>query len=137
MSCLNDLDIGTGLIIEVSVFMPGSYTPGTPINLAPHTFSALIDTGASITCISRGVVQAIGLKTTGKCPVASATQIIHVNQYLIDLLLPLGNPGHLIASLPVIELPSVPGSREMLIGRDIIGRGTLVISSDGHFTFCI
>jgi hypothetical protein len=68
----------------------------------------------------------------------SATHSVPVNVYLVDLLLPFGETGFIIEDAQVMEIATAGGGPfEVLIGRDVICRGMLAISFDGHFTFCI
>jgi hypothetical protein len=69
---------------------------------------------------------------------ASATHSIPVNVYLADLILPFGDAGYVTPSAQVMEFVPPPGGPfQILIGRDIICRGSLTMSFDGHFTFCL
>jgi hypothetical protein len=72
-------DASIGVIINVIVLPPGLIQPGTRITTSASTYPALIDTGASITCISPQVVQAVGLQPIGLQPVVSATQTVPVH----------------------------------------------------------
>ncbi|MBI1928060.1 aspartyl protease family protein [Candidatus Poribacteria bacterium] len=97
-----------------------------------------MDTGASATCISSQVAQSVGLQPIGMRPMTSATHSVPVNVYLVDLLLPFGNGVHILNNVKVLEFIPVGGSPfQMLVGRDIICRGTFTISFDGHFTFSL
>jgi predicted aspartyl protease len=111
--------------------------PGT--NPAPKFFTALLDTGASNTCVSPKVVADIGLLTTGIQQMASATHVTLVNTYLMDVGIVFG--GNILwkfTNIPVLEFQPTAGSPyEMLIGRDVICQGALTISFDGHYTFSI
>jgi hypothetical protein len=139
MPCLNGQDnAGAGPIISISVFPAGSVTAGTQLNLPANTFLGLLDTGAEKTCISSQVVQTASLAPIGMRPMISATQSVPVHVYLVDLILPLGNPGFIVPGIEVLEFrPGAGNSFQLLVGRDIIRQGTLVMSADGHFSFCI
>jgi hypothetical protein len=96
----------------------------------------LIDTGASVTCISLGVAQAVGLQPIGMRPIVSATESAPVNVYLVDLLLPFVAAGFVSPGTQVLEfLPGGNSPFQILVGRDIICQGVFTISFDGHFTF--
>jgi predicted aspartyl protease len=139
MPCLsNQYNPGIGLLINIGVLSPGILTPATVGSTPITAFPALIDTGASITCISSKVAQTVGLKPVGMRPVASATQAVPVNMYLVDLVITFGATGYLVASTQVLEFAPPDGSPyQMLVGRDIICRGALAMSFDGHFTFSL
>jgi len=101
-------------------------------------FPALIDTGASVTCVSQNVVQSVPLQPIGMRPMISTTQYAPVYVYLVDLFLPFGAAGFVVQGIQVMEFASGGTAPfQMLLGRDIICRGTLTLSFDGHFTFCL
>ncbi len=139
MSCLSGkFDISIGPLINVGVVPAGTLTPMTAPNIQIAVFSALMDTGASATCISSQVAQSVGLQPIGMRPMTSATHSVPVNVYLVDLLLPFGDADYLLNSVQVMEFVPVDGSPfQMLVGRDIICRGTFTMSFDGHFTFSL
>ncbi len=100
-------------------------------------FAGLIDTGASMTCISPVVAKQIGLTPSGKRPMASATQSVLVNEYIVDFVLPFGPSGYIIQGMQVMEFAQFGGPFQLLIGRDIICQGVLTLSFDGHLTFSV
>ncbi|MBI2404514.1 MAG: aspartyl protease family protein [Gemmatimonadetes bacterium] len=102
------------------------------------TFPALLDTGASRTCIAPTVAQALGLLPVGMRPMVSATHAVPVNVYVVDLVMPFGNAGYVLGATQVMEFGlHGAGPFQVLVGRDIICQGTLHMSFDGHFTFCL
>ena len=113
-----------GVLLNIVVLPPGLYGHGAAIPSSFLSFAALIDTGASVTCISRQVVQAVGLQSIGMTPMLSATQTVPAHRYLIDLLLPFGNAGLLQQGIHVMEF-QVTGTHpfQILLGRDILCRG--------------
>jgi predicted aspartyl protease len=137
MPCLSGrFDPSIGPIINIGVLPAGTFTPSFSGNIA--TFPALIDTGASITCISQNVVQAVPLQPIGMRPMVSATHTVPVSVYLIDLFLPFGAAGFVIQGTQVMEF-ILEGNNpfQVLLGRDVICRGVLTLSFDGHFTFSL
>jgi aspartyl protease len=139
MPCLSgQFNPNIGILINVVVLSPGLISPGVNIPTPLTSFPALVDTGASMTCISPQVVQTVGLQPMGMHPMVSATHTVPVNVYLVDLLLPFGNAGHFQAGVQVMEFAGGPGRPfQMLLGRDILCRGTFTMSFDGHFTFSL
>jgi hypothetical protein len=137
MPCLSGrFDLSIGPLINIGVIPAGVLTPSFSGQIT--TFPALIDTGASVTCISQSVVQAVGLQPIGLRPMGSATHSVPANVYLVDLFLPFGAAGFVIQGTQVMEfVPEGSAPFQMLLGRDIICRGTLSLSFDGHFTFSI
>ena len=125
-----------GLITNMGLAPVGSATPNAP---APTSiFPALIDTGASNTCISPQVAQALNLKPIGLRPMTSATGINPVNVYLVDLVFPFGNVGFVKPGAQVMEFAAPQGNPfQILLGRDIICTGVLTLSFDGHFSFSL
>jgi len=91
---------------------------------------ALWDTGATGSCISRGLAQHLGLKAVDMCQVSGVGGVTASYVYLIDVLLPSG-----------VEIPNVRvtefmdnGNFEIIIGMDIITLGDLAISNAGGKT---
>ena len=136
MPCLKgSYDAHLGPIIHVGILPGGLPTRSTQ---PAHGFPALLDTGAQITCISPRVVRALNLLPLGLRDVNSATGIVPVNTYLIDLVLPLGlkrvfRSGMLVMEFAADHLNAV----QVLIGRDLFSRGTLILRPNGEFTFCM
>ncbi len=136
MSCISgkfNPDIGPLIDIKVA--------PAEVIGLAscPVTSEpALIDTGATSTCISKKVVQSLGLIPVGMRNMVSTTHpSTPVHVYLVDLYLPFGS-GYLIEDKEVMEfVQEDKDDFQILLGRDIICRGVFTISFDGHFTFSL
>jgi hypothetical protein len=67
----------------------------------------------------------------------SATHSVPANVYLVDLMLPFGALGHVIPSTQVMEFVAGNAPFQMLLGRDVICKGSLTLTFDGHFTFCL
>lgn len=137
MPCLSGrFDPNIGPIINIVVLPAGTLSPSFSGQI--NAFPALIDTGATSTCISQSVVQAINLQPIGMRPMISATHSVPTNLYFVDLLLPFGAAGYAIANTQVMEFVLQGGGPfQMLVGRDIICRGALTLSFDGHFTFSL
>lgn len=113
---------------------------------AMHVCSALVDTGATQTCIARSVVDALGLQSIGKIDTNTAGGPAEVNIYDAHvILLPnrARNPGGSYDHRPTVfkdmqVLEFAPGSEsryQALIGRDILRIGVLTLSPDGHNSF--
>lgn len=104
-------------------------------------FEALVDTGATTTCISPAIATLIGLVPAGMRPMGSAThQGVPTNTYLVDLGLPLttGQSTNVwwLGTYLVFEFtPPQNSPYQLLLGRDVLCKGTLTLSFDGHFTF--
>jgi predicted aspartyl protease len=121
----------------VLVAAPGAITPSNPPTQAT-AFQALIDTGASGSCISPAVAQAVGLQPKGKRPMVSVTHAVPGNWYLADLIIPFGQIAIPVPGIEVMEFSAAGNSAyQILIGRDIICRGTFAMSFDGHFSLSL
>ncbi|MDX2073493.1 MAG: aspartyl protease family protein [Alphaproteobacteria bacterium] len=101
-----------------------------------QNFRALIDTGANRTCITAHVVQALSLSPIGKLPMRSASHTIDTNIYMVDLGLPFGGIMRLDKGKEVMECCD-NSEFEIIIGMDIISQGTLTVSPDNRFIFCL
>lgn len=119
MPCLSGrFNANTGPLINVGVLQPGVLTPAAGATPQVTTFPALIDTGASATCISPSVAQTVGLQPMGMRPMTSATHSVPVNVYLVDLLLPFGNAGFVVQGTQVMEFaPAGSSPFQILLGR--------------------
>ncbi len=135
MPCLiSQFDPAIGPTINVGVLPAGTQVSGS---VQVPGFVGLIDTGASMTCISPVVARQVGLMPSGKRPMASATQSVLVNEYIVDFVLPFGPSGFMIQGMQVMEFAQFGGPFQLLIGRDIICQGVLTLSFDGHLTFSV
>jgi hypothetical protein len=138
-----------GVLVQVAI-LPQSQLAAlrVPQQSPPQNltmFTALVDTGASVTCISRNVVQTIGLQPSGKTSMSGSTGQNIVDQYtfLVGFLFgaqqaPTGAiSGQLNAHLVQgCEFTSHGFGFDVLIGRDILCKGTLSLSFDGHYLLC-
>lgn len=108
-----------------------------------NLFDALLDTGATSTCISERVVMDVGLVPTGKTIMTGATGELEVDEHFFGIgfitsLEP--QPTGEVSSR--LEMRSVRGSLfqvgslqfDVLVGRDILCEGVFTMSFDGHFT---
>jgi hypothetical protein len=137
-----------GIIMQVAI-LPQSQivtfqAPRTPQSTPPDLtmFAALIDTGASVTCISKNVVQALNLQPSGKTSMSGSTGQTTVDQFTFVVAFlfqaqqsPTGAiSGHLNMHLVQgCEFMSHGFGFDVLIGRDILCKGTLTLSFDGHY----
>lgn len=88
-----------------------------------HEYSALWDTGAMGSVISRKIVKDLGLKPTGNARVFHANGQSIVNTYAVSISLPAG------VTFPVIRVTEgMLGDTDVLIGMDIISRGDFAVT---------
>ncbi len=98
-----------------------------------HTFSALWDTGATDTCISKKVVNALNLKPVNKKMVASVLEIKECWVYTVDIIL---DNDVMVSNVQVCETVIDNQNIDLLIGMDVIQRGNFIISnSEGKTKF--
>ena len=103
---------------------------------------ALVDTGASVTCVSNNAAQKVGLQPSGKTMMSGSTGQGAVDQYTFGVGFIIGaqqNPGGTISGNISVHL--VQGCEftnhgfgfDVLLGRDIICKGGLALTFDGHW----
>ena len=134
-----------GPLIQVAIWAP-NYRPAQPPSSASplqmNMYAALVDTGASCTCISQKVIQDVGLSPIGKQQVGHAQGVSATNSYQFQVVFAFpqsqGPSGAMQAALMAhlvmgLEFVPQPGSTfDVLLGRDIICKGIFIMSFDGH-----
>lgn len=144
MPCISSqFDPNIGPIINVGISVPGALHAGAG-EPRISAFPLLIDTGASITCISPRIAQVAQLVPRGKQPVTVPSGTDSLNTYLVDLALPFGvpsgqlAPAYLANNILVMEFLGDTTHYQGLLGRDIICKGHLTVTGyDNRFTFCL
>jgi hypothetical protein len=88
------------------------------------TLRALIDTGASQTCIDTGSAQALALTSTGSGSflIPSLGGPLTLHQYEVSLTLLHPQASFTLFTLPVVAAVLAPQGIEVLIGRDMLNR---------------
>jgi hypothetical protein len=125
-----------GAIIDV-VFTPSMYfiknmnIPNSEVKALK--LSAMIDTGASVTVIRKGLSEVLGINPIGTIAIntPSSTNVI-CNQFDMQLLFPnkLSIPSIIITEAPMQDQPV-----QCLIGRDVLQFGILIYNGyDNSFT---
>ena len=139
-----------GVILQVAIFDPtqiASFSAALPQQGAQNIpnlmlFAALLDTGASVTCISNNVVQKLGLQPSGKTSMSGSTGARTVDQYTFGVGLIFGAQQTATGAFNgQLNLHMVQGCEfthhgfgfDVLIGRDILCKGCFSMSFDGHF----
>ncbi|HEY5330686.1 MAG TPA: retropepsin-like aspartic protease [Acidobacteriaceae bacterium] len=97
---------------------------GMPVPLNVE-IRALIDTGASGTCIDPSVIEQLGIPATGStlvCTPTTGTRPAMVSQYDISIVIPAGNqPAFVFPNLAVMESKLLGAiGYHALIGRDVL-----------------
>lgn len=102
--------------------------------------SALIDTGASCTCIDRSAIATLGLPPTGVANLhtpSTGAMPHNTPQYDVQLIIPGPTPGHpplVFPTVPIIESDFSAQGIQALIGRDILQHCVLAYVGAGFFT---
>jgi hypothetical protein len=146
MPCISgNYSPAAGPLIQVAIISDimalGDVPPGE-VSPEMHLFTALIDTGASGTCISNKVVADCGLVPTGRTLMTGATGESVVDQFTFGvgfLLSPHQTPTGFVQT--ELNVRAVQGCQfhnggvgfDVLLGRDIICGGSFSLSFDGHF----
>lgn len=99
-------------------------------------FTALLDTGANRTCISRSIAESLALNATGKASMVSASHEVEVNLYMVDMLFPFDEVAAIKSGITVMEFNG-SSAFQAIIGMDIISEGSFITTPDNKFTFCL
>lgn len=112
-----------------------------PLNLTYTEFTALVDTGARRTCVSENVVQRLGLTRRGKVDIWNVKRSEEHYTYLFHVgIWPEtedGSPSTIYGLGDEIEGIDVGNHPyfDVLLGMDIIMRGSMSLNHDGTFEF--
>ena len=147
MPCVRtEIDGQNQAVLSVVVLPPGKWREiaareGQVSEQDAYPCSALIDTGANRSCISKHVADALGIKPRGRAPIRGVHGMKESNLYTVDFI--LWDVRHFIGDIDLVEVDFPKKNKyEALIGMDVISRGTLHTSyhsqdSRGVCTFCI
>lgn len=97
-----------------------------------HTGLALVDTGASITCVDKSILKNLRIPTVGVSDVFTPSGKARQNTYPVEISFPKAN-------LPKIAFNQVLGSELKgqgiiaLIGRDVLSHFILIYNGPGGF----
>ena len=95
------------------------------------TMRALVDTGASSTCIDAAVIRALNLTPTGSQQVntpSTGTEPATLEQYDVGLIIPAATRDHVpfyLPTLPVLCTDLAGQGIQALIGRDVLAHCVL------------
>jgi hypothetical protein len=93
-------------------------------SVTSQSFSALWDTGAMCSVVSRSVIEKLGLSPTGKATVYHTNGVTETFSYLVSVHLPCG------INFPYIRVTEgILSVCDVLIGMDIIGHGDFAITA--------
>ena len=107
-----------------------------------HPFKALVDTGASLTCITKNVVDAVSLEPVGKVPISGVSGQTFHHAYLFQVGFTVQAEGRNIAETHLIgsavqgaEFIAPRGDFDVLLGMDILSVGSLAVEGNGTYSF--
>jgi len=158
MPCIWGTHSGSNQLFVVAAILPHSAPAaalGSFYGGATHSARALIDTGATTTCLSKKVVAAMNIQPVSKVPIHGVSGVATHNGYLFkvgfpfaipDAMIPPGAPprppGHVPTALHVmevvlqgVEFDATNANFDILLGMDVIARGALVVLGNGTFCF--
>ena len=130
-----------GMRLPIGLAKPISLFPDQTEPVRIEEFMALLDTGASKTCVTGEIANKLALPLMGKTEMISASEMTPTNVYLVDFFLPFGQPGKSpefrVPDLPVMEFNG-GGSVHILLGMDVLQHMVLNVTAyDNRFTLCI
>jgi hypothetical protein len=159
MPCILGVHSGGNQLFCVAVIIPHTIAPAPMGSVLPlpsvESARALIDTGATGTCISQRHAQKINLQPIGKRTVHGVSGVAAHNSYVFKIGFPFDVP----AGIPLPPgMPSMPpggratqlhvvekiiqgsefktgGNFDILLGMDVISIGSLVVLGNGSFCF--
>ena len=129
-----------GPLIQVIITLPGQIRSLANQGKQEAQLSAyefLLDTGADTTCISKEIIDSLGLSPQGKIQMITPNGLSEANTYLVDISISFGDMVFNLEGQQAIEYNGNTSNYKGLIGRDIICRGVLNISFDGRFIFAL
>jgi hypothetical protein len=102
---------------------------------APVQIRALIDTGASVTCIEDSAIQPLGLIPTGIAQMvtpSTGAAPVACNQYDVSLLLIHPALARLFPAAPIIECKPLSPNFRALLGRDLLAHCLFVYDGQAN-----
>ena len=134
MPCISGtFDANVGILLLVAALPSGT----AKVAQGAQGVHGLVDTGATLTCISPKLATDIGLAPHGKSIMRGTTGTKSVNSYHVDFILGFGSLNVVVPNLVVSEFISMGTPFDVLVGRDVICRGVLTMDHFGHFSFSI
>lgn len=97
---------------------------------------ALIDTGATHSCITSQIAGALGIKSDGQIQVGGVHGSGKCNSYSVVLVIP--EIRYVADGLSVCEVKFSPSkSYQAILGMDILTQGNFQFDFSGNFVFCV
>lgn len=120
--------------ITTEIQVSDAYDPTSPPDspYSHHKTTALWDTGATKSVVTRATVNALSLSSVGSTIVNHAGGSSQSNTYLVNILLP-NNVG--VAGVLVSECEDIAGNFGAIVGMDIICQGDLSLTNSNGQTW--
>jgi hypothetical protein len=109
------------------LYIPIRLKSSNSSNAATVEVRAMIDTGASVTCIPLPIIESLGLSPTGVVQVATPHGHSVVKRY--DVQIEIERLGNFTVAVVGLEMDTA------LLGRDILSRFSILIHADGGMSF--
>lgn len=77
-----------GPILKVQIGFDRDFRPPEPPRLPVREWTALVDTGASSSCIDANLAERLALPIVDKTPVSGVTGAMHLDVYLAQIVVP-------------------------------------------------
>ena len=125
---------GIASVLITPVFICAAYDPQGEDKSTFREYSAIWDTGATKTMVTKHLAEGCGLVPTAQSRVQGVFGAQVVNGYLVNIVLPTQHPNRdqknvAIQHLSVLEAPALTRGHNVLIGMDIISKGDFAISN--------
>jgi len=119
-----------GAILQVNVSVPSAYAQGGGAG-TPKTLTAMVDSGASISCITMQAAQSIGLPQVSSTQLGGVGGMTQAPVYGVALSIP--QFGVTIDPIQIAGVANPLPGVDMLVGRDLLrnGNGGLTFTFDG------
>ena len=135
------------ILMQVFITAPALAGEGNSVVLGEdNSFNAVVDTGATISCISLRVAEKIGVNPMEKGELQTASGVLRANVYYVNLHIPIAvgvTKENKSAAIDVknfsqmrVSEASLPGHFDVLLGMDVIMSGGSLHFSGGSYTFC-
>ena len=118
-----DFDSNIGPVIKVRV---GSGASSRDMEQPrSEEVRALIDTGASVTCVSHTLADKLGLVSFELIDVAGVSGAARARTFLVDISIPMGSKILPFKNLPIAEYQQglQDDDYDVLLGRDVLKHG--------------
>jgi hypothetical protein len=123
------------LLIGVSLARAGALQAANQPVPAPVQIRALIDTGASCTCLAAGALSPLSLVPTGTTQMTTPSTgqtPVQCSQYDVSLTIAHPHLNLTIPAMPIVECQPLGGTIQGLLGRDFLSLCLFVYDGPGQ-----